>query len=277
MTTALRSTGVNVLGDMPWGSHVCVLYESKQDLLDTVIPFLKTGLESKELCFWALSDPLTLEEAHTALRGHIPAFDRHLAASDVEIVAGREWYLPGGRFNLKKITDRWEEKLRGALARGYEGLRVSGNAFWLDTDHWKEFCDYEFSLNAFLAGRPMTVLCTYPIPVSGATEVLEVARAHQLAVARRKGDWEVIEPVPVPAHVHSLSLREREVLWWAAQGKSAQDIADILQITKRTVDEHTQHAMHKLGAANKTGAVAIALRERLIRKSRPSAVEMPRR
>jgi LuxR family transcriptional regulator, quorum-sensing system regulator BjaR1 len=67
-----------------------------------------------------------------------------------------------------------------------------------------------------------------------------------------------------------LTLREREVLWWAAEGKSAWEIGEILYITKRTVDAHTQHAARKLGASNKTHAVAIALRERLVGKNPPS-------
>ena len=46
MNTALRSTGVNVLGDMPWGSHVCMFYELKDDLLDTVGPYFKAGLRA---------------------------------------------------------------------------------------------------------------------------------------------------------------------------------------------------------------------------------------
>ncbi len=104
---------------------------------------------------------------------------------------------------------------------------------------------------------------------SGAMEVLEVVRIHHLAVARRKGDWEVVEPVPA-AGPHALTLREREVLWWAAQGKSAREIGEILHITKRTVDQHTQNAMHKLGAVNWTQAAATALRERLIGNDPPS-------
>ena len=63
MSKTLRSTGVNVLGDVPWGSHVCVFYESGDDLLDTVIPFFKTGLESNEYCLWALSEPPTMQDA----------------------------------------------------------------------------------------------------------------------------------------------------------------------------------------------------------------------
>jgi LuxR family quorum sensing-dependent transcriptional regulator len=55
-----------------------------------------------------------------------------------------------------------------------------------------------------------------------------------------------------------------EVLTWAARGKSAREIGEILHITKRTVDEHAHNAVRKLGAANRTQAVAIAQRSRII-------------
>jgi LuxR family quorum sensing-dependent transcriptional regulator len=61
-----------------------------------------------------------------------------------------------------------------------------------------------------------------------------------------------------------LTPREREVLAWVAQGKSAWEIGEILDITKRTVDEHAQTAVRKLGAVNRTHAVAIAVREHII-------------
>ena len=264
MSTALRRTGVNVFGDMPWGSHLCMFYESKEDLLDTVAPYFKAGLESNEFCIWAPSAPVTLKEARTALSRRLPDFDQHLSAGNMEIAPGHEWYLDGDRFDLDRINNAWDEKLRGALAKGYDGMRASGNAFWIHSKHWKDFCDYERQLTATLAGKPMTVLCTYPMVVSGAAEVLEVARAHHLAVARRKGNWQLVEPVPAGPTPHSLTPREREVLGWAAEGKSASEIAEILGIAKRTVDEHTQKAVRKLGAANRTQAVAVALRERLI-------------
>ncbi|HEX2447266.1 MAG TPA: helix-turn-helix transcriptional regulator [Methyloceanibacter sp.] len=57
--------------------------------------------------------------------------------------------------------------------------------------------------------------------------------------------------------------RDREVLALASQGKSAWEIGEILHIAKRTVDEHAQMAMRKLGAANRTHAVALAIRRRL--------------
>jgi LuxR family transcriptional regulator, quorum-sensing system regulator BjaR1 len=58
-------------------------------------------------------------------------------------------------------------------------------------------------------------------------------------------------------------LTPREVLAWSVRGKSAWEIGTILFVGKRTVDEHAQNAMRKLGAVNRTHAVAIALRHRL--------------
>ena len=60
-------------------------------------------------------------------------------------------------------------------------------------------------------------------------------------------------------------MRECEVLRWVANGKSAWEIGEILHITKRTVDEHVQTGVRKLGAVNRTHAVAIALRDGIIK------------
>jgi len=61
-----------------------------------------------------------------------------------------------------------------------------------------------------------------------------------------------------------LTPREREVLTWSAAGKSAWEIGEILTISTRTVNEHAQTAIRKLGAGNRTHAVALALRDGLI-------------
>jgi LuxR family quorum sensing-dependent transcriptional regulator len=58
--------------------------------------------------------------------------------------------------------------------------------------------------------------------------------------------------------------RQREVLTWVAAGKSAWEIGEILNISARTVEEHAQQVLQRLGAVNRTQAVAIAIRDRLI-------------
>ena len=191
----LRKTGIDVLGDIPWGSHFCNFYETKQDLLDTLVPYFKAGLESNEFCLWVVSNSelITVEEAKGALKQAVPDLDRHLSDGDIEILNGLDWYLEENVFNLERVTSAWDAKLKRALALGYDGMRVSGDTFWLEEKGWKDFFAYEKQLNDSITDLPMTVLCTYPLAKSGAVEILDVVHAHQFAIARRQGEWEVIE------------------------------------------------------------------------------------
>jgi LuxR family quorum sensing-dependent transcriptional regulator len=61
-----------------------------------------------------------------------------------------------------------------------------------------------------------------------------------------------------------LTEREKEILKWIACGKCADDIGEILRISKRTVEWHVASAMQKLSAKTRTHAVIIAHRCRLI-------------
>jgi PAS domain S-box-containing protein len=213
MTTELRETGISVVGGIPWGTHFCHFYETKEDLLDILIPYFKTGLENNEFCMWVVSELLGMDEAANALRGAFPEADRYLSsgsmkivphpfhlfrqqaspADSIEIVPYTEWYLRNGVFNAKLIIDGWREKLDEALARGYAGMRANGDEAWLTKENWEDFGRYEKALDEALAGQRMVVLCSYPLSEAGAAEILDVVRTHQFAVARRDRRWEIVE------------------------------------------------------------------------------------
>jgi hypothetical protein len=77
---AQRHTGIRLMGDMPWGTHICLFYETPEDLLDTAVCYFEAGLKSNEFCLWAVSDPISLRRAEEALRHAIRGFDRYRAA-----------------------------------------------------------------------------------------------------------------------------------------------------------------------------------------------------
>jgi signal transduction histidine kinase len=189
----LRKTGLDVLGERPWGTHFCVFYETNDDLIEMLIPYFKTGIENREYCFWVLAEHLTEDAARSALSRAIPSSDRHLIETNIEFLRSEECYLKGGEFNLDRVTAEWAERLDRALAAGYEGIRVSGYAGWLQTREWPDFWKYEGSLNKSIVELPMIVLCTYPLTGSSGSDILDVAHTHQCAISRRGGSWEVIE------------------------------------------------------------------------------------
>jgi C4-dicarboxylate-specific signal transduction histidine kinase len=194
MTTEMRKTGIDVVGDMvAWGAHFCLFYETREDLLDTLIAYCKSGLGREEYCLWIVAEPLTIEEATAALKAAVPDLDRHLADSRMEIASARDWFLQGGTFDGKRLTEAWYEKLARVSARGYAGMRVTGDTTWLSKKDWGHFCDYEDGLNEVIGNQSLAVLCTYPLVTCGAPEILDVVRTHQFVLARRHGNWDIVE------------------------------------------------------------------------------------
>ena len=193
MTIEVRKTGIDVVGGMPWGTHFCLFYETQADLLETLVSYCKAGLESQEFCLWVVAEPLTAEDARLALKRAVPDFDRYWADHSIEIVPARDWYLQDGTFDLTRVINGWNEKLARASAKGYAGVRVTGDTAWLEKKDWKDFCEYEESLNHSIANQRLAVLCTYPLVACGAAEILDVVRTHQFAVTKRRGSWDVIE------------------------------------------------------------------------------------
>lgn len=61
-----------------------------------------------------------------------------------------------------------------------------------------------------------------------------------------------------------LNGREVETLTWAARGKTSAEIAQILGLSKRTVDFHIDNARNKLGVTTRTQAAIKAVSGRLI-------------
>ncbi|MFZ6029524.1 MAG: response regulator [Chloroflexota bacterium] len=67
-----------------------------------------------------------------------------------------------------------------------------------------------------------------------------------------------------PASVDGLTAREREVLAVLAEGKSNEEIAEMLSISKHTVARHRENLMRKLGLHNRGELVKYAIRKGLI-------------
>jgi DNA-binding NarL/FixJ family response regulator len=86
-------------------------------------------------------------------------------------------------------------------------------------------------------------------------DVLAAIITARLAGVARTGLW--------PKLV-ALNDREVEVLTWVARGKTSLEIAQILGLTKRTVDFHTDNARAKLDAKTRTEAASKAATGRMI-------------
>jgi PAS domain S-box-containing protein len=85
------------------------------------------------------------------------------------------------------------EKEKESLKRGFSGLRLTGNTFWLDKRDWRNFADYEAVINNVIGKYRMIAICSYSLDKCGASEVIDVVNNHQFALIRQKGKWVLIE------------------------------------------------------------------------------------
>jgi DNA-binding response OmpR family regulator len=86
-------------------------------------------------------------------------------------------------------------------------------------------------------------------------EILDTIIKARLAKVARENVW--------PQMTH-LSDREIEALTWAARGKTSTEIAEILNVSKRTVDFHINNARVKLDVSTRIQAVIKAAAGHLI-------------
>ena len=114
-------------------------------------------------------------------------------------------------------------------------------------------------LKEFLAGLPQEA----PLPPHRAALLGAAGGRHRLARAPPAGALPRRRRQSADPGRRS-SIREKDVLSWAARGKTGAETAEILGVSKDTVETHTRHAIQKLGAINKTHAVVTAVHLRAI-------------
>jgi LuxR family transcriptional regulator len=134
---------------------------------------------------------------------------------------------------------------------------ASNRALWADAqDHGIKTGWAQSSLERSGAGSLLT-LCRCAEPLTANELQAKETSMRWLVQVAHVSLSRAISAQEDPACA-ALTTREREVLQWSADGKSAQDIADILIVSKSTVDFHLKNVINKLQSPNKTAAVARA-------------------
>lgn len=191
----LRNSGLEFVGEIPWGTHFCQFYAERSDLLETLIPYFASGLAANEYCMWVTSHQLSSKEIEAALRKAVPGLDRHLADGQIEIFDHTQWYMLDGSFNGERVLSGWLDKLNVASCRGFDGLRLSGDTLWLEKNTWQSFAQYEYDVDRIISGSRILALCTYSIDKCNMRDVLDVFANHEFALVKEGDRWETLQNV----------------------------------------------------------------------------------
>ena len=192
-TAALRNTGIDVLGEVPWGTHCCQFYHTRQDLLDILVPYFRVGLLSNEYCVWVVADPLDVAAAEAALGTEITNLDEYIARGQIEILPSEEWYFRPPAFNGREVLAAWLSRLDEAIDRGFDGMRIAGSICRIDKALWPALNAYEQEANKSLGNRRVLAICSYPLEHCGASQIIDLMADHRSALVKRNGRWEDLQ------------------------------------------------------------------------------------
>ena len=229
MDQKLRKSGIEPLGDIPWGTHFCQFYKTREDLVSILVLYFKAGLAANEFCMWVTAEPLNADDALQAMKEALPDFASYVSRGQMEIIPYHQWYFREGALDLGRGLNTWVDKLNQALARGYDGMRVTVNTVWVEKKDWDDFRDYEAAVNGVVGKHRMIALCTYSLDKCDGNEVFDVLRNHHSALIRNEGGWHLIETSGQKKTRESLEASEtryRRIVETADQGICALNADD---------------------------------------------------
>jgi len=221
-----RSSGIDCIDSVPWGTHICHFYKSKSDLIEILVPYFKTGLEHNEYCLWATCYPLHVEECLVELGKAVPNLDIYLNGQQITIIDSKTFYARQGKFDARSTLRALIETEEFALEHGFDGLRVSGNTSWLAKQERKAFGHYELSADMILRRRKAIALCSYPLDCCTPLDIVEVVSSHRLILIRGTGGWRLIRN---NGNERLVTLRK--------EGLTYQEIGQILGLSRQRIAE----------------------------------------
>jgi hypothetical protein len=244
-----RKSGIDIIGDVPWGARICLFYQNTEELIDILVPYFKAGLKNNEACLWITSESLDKEAAEKALRRTLFNLDKYLEKRQLEIIPYSEWFYKNGLLDLPGMAAAWLSKLNLATARGYYGLRCTFDTNWLEKKYWPRLTEFERG-DKHTNNRIITV-CSYSLEKCGVPEIIDAVSTHQYALINRGGKWDSIEKYERNKMELALDKRVKEL-------RCLYDIASITGTPESTIREKYSEIVNILPRAFQHPDIAFA-------------------
>ena len=187
-----RRVGIDIIGEAPWGTHLCLFYQTQQQLIEILAAYLEAGVGSNEYCVWMVSEPQTVRIARQIIRKEMKILTPYLKRGQIVILDRKPWQLENGKFNPDAMLAGWAEMERRALEQGYDGLRIWGDMGWVEETDWETIQHYEEQVDRATKQKHILALCAYPQEKCGTSKILDLISTHQSGLIQRSGKWELI-------------------------------------------------------------------------------------
>jgi PAS domain S-box-containing protein len=195
-SSSFRKFGLDLVGDVPWGTHLCQLYQNKHDILDVLCPYFTAGLRDNESCLWLVSSPFTVKAAARHLKKILPDFTRYFKQGQLTVCSSTEWYCSEDKIGKEAIMQKWVEQEEKVLSEGFDGLRILCNLpseIRFLPSRWAQMVDYENYVTSVFNQHKILAICAYPLKNCTGANVLDIAHSHVGTLTKRGKEWVLVE------------------------------------------------------------------------------------
>jgi len=191
-SNSMRPTRIDALGEIPWGTHCCLLYDSPELLTAILADFFKAGLGANEYCLWMTSGRVSEQSAKQALSRAEQTMGKDADRGCIEILSVSDLYGASGAFDAEGVVQTWLRYAEKALVSGYEGFRLAGDPFVPCEMDSRIFINYETRFDRIISSYPIIALCVYPLDKCASSDIAHLSSHHEYTLVANHGELELV-------------------------------------------------------------------------------------
>jgi PAS domain S-box-containing protein len=184
------------------GDHVCFIYQSKEEQMSVIIPFILDGLKRNEKCLYIV-DENPVEEIIREIGKYCDVED-YIASGQLVILTKDETYLKEGYFDPDSMIQLVKNAEQKAIDEGYSGLRGTGEMTWITESEIEKILEYEAKLSHFFPDSKCIAVCQYNERRLDPGVLISVVQTHSKIILY---DTLVENPYYIPPDVFLTKIR----------------------------------------------------------------------
>jgi hypothetical protein len=160
--------------------HICAFFSSRNEEYETLIPYLKDGVDAGEQVLNVLDEDRLRDHRARLEVGGVPVDDGRLLVSSSE-----DTYLAGGHFDMARMVGFVRDHLVAATAEG-RCVRTAGWMDWIyrEAPGTERAMEYEARMNLLVRTFDCTFMCVYDLSKLHGEMVVDIMATHPYVVLR---------------------------------------------------------------------------------------------
>lgn len=161
------------------GTHMCLIFTSEKERIDSLLQFLLSGLKNNESCS-CFTENLTEKDLIQFLKNNNISYHVSINSSALTLSGTNEVYFPEGFFDPAHMLSLLEEYFKSSINKGFESVRVIGEMEPIIEviPGGDRLLEYESKITLLVRKFPITTICQYDANKFSGGTIMDVLKVH---------------------------------------------------------------------------------------------------